>query len=140
MRPDFLPDANKNDEDIFSDEDIDRERTDVQTLLHTHCGATRDDNQDDNREEKIAYEHSKDAIRRANRMWAECEKKGRKMEGVKLTYDYSWKYSDDEMKQLKKETLRSQSQANKSDSASNAGDAFFDNKSSYSDKNSMSFS
>ena len=29
MRPDFLPDANKNDEDIFSDEDIDRERTDV---------------------------------------------------------------------------------------------------------------
>ena len=62
MRPDFIPDANKNDEDIFSDEDIDRERTDVQTLLHTHCGATRDDNQDDNREEKITYEHSEDAI------------------------------------------------------------------------------
>lgn len=38
------------------------------------------------------------------------------------------------MKQLKKETLRSQSQANKSDSASNAGDAFFDYKGSYSEK------
>lgn len=84
MRPDFNPDANKNDEDIFSDEDIDRERTDVQTLLHTHCGATRYDNRDDNREEKITYEHSKDAIRRANRMWAECEKK-RKEDGRRKT-------------------------------------------------------
>ena len=30
-RPDFIPEANKNDEDIFSDEDIDRERTNIQT-------------------------------------------------------------------------------------------------------------
>ena len=108
MGSDFIPDANKNYEDIFSDEDIDRERTDVQTLLYTHCGVTRDDNQDDHREgktKKMTHEHSKDVIRRFNRMWIECETKGRKMEGVKLTHDNSGKCSDDEMKQLKRPTL-----------------------------------
>ena len=75
MKPDFIPEANKNDEDIFYDEHIGRERTDVQTLLHTHCGVTRHDNEDDNTEEKVTHVHSKDAMRRANRMLAEYEKK-----------------------------------------------------------------
>lgn len=52
MRSDFIPDANKNVEDFFSDDDIDRERTDVQTLLQTHFEVARDDFQVDNRQEK----------------------------------------------------------------------------------------
>ena len=60
--PDFIPDANKNDEDIFSEEDIDRERTDIQSLLHTHFGTARDDNGDEGLEEHVIYEQSRDAM------------------------------------------------------------------------------
>ena len=83
MRPDFIPDANKNDEDIFSDEDIDRETIDIQRLLHTHCGTARDDNEDEGMEEKVTYEESRDAMRRASRMCATHEQNGRRTEGVK---------------------------------------------------------
>ena len=84
MRPDFIPDANKNDEDIFSDEDIDRERTDIQSLLHTHFGTARDDNGDEGMEEHVIYEQSRDAMRRATRMWAEHETHGWRTEGVNI--------------------------------------------------------
>ena len=82
LRPELIPDANQNDEDIFSDEDIDRERTDIQSLLHTHFGTARDDNGDEGIEENVIYEQSRDAMRRATRMWAEHEKHGRRTEGV----------------------------------------------------------
>ena len=48
----------------------------MQTLLHTHCGTTRDDNTYDNLADNIAYEHSKDVMRRANRIWGDDELKG----------------------------------------------------------------
>ena len=139
MRPDFIPDANKNDEDIFSDEDIDRERTDVQTLLHTHCGTTRDVNEDDSLEDSVTYAHSKDAMRRANRIWGKDELKGKSVKNVKQTKDNASKYGDADIQQLKKETLKSQYGANTSNSASNASEAFFESKGLYSEKNLRHF-
>ena len=75
MRPDFLPDANKNDEDVFSDEDIDRDRTDIQTLLHTHSGNTKDNNEDEGIEDAAAYVNSRDAMDRAYRLWTQDKAK-----------------------------------------------------------------
>ena len=41
MRPDF-PDANRNDEDIFSDEEIDMETVELDAWLRTHAGSTQE--------------------------------------------------------------------------------------------------
>ena len=75
MRPDFLPDANKNDEDVFSDEDIDRDRTDIQTLLHTHSGNTKDNNEDEGIEDAAAYVNSIDAMDRDCPLWTKDKAK-----------------------------------------------------------------
>ena len=42
MRPEFVPDSNKNDEDLFSDEEIDMETVELDALLRTHIGSTRE--------------------------------------------------------------------------------------------------
>ena len=83
MRPDFVPDANKNDEDIFSDEDIDREGTDIQTLLHTHSGNTKDNNEDKGIQDEATNEDARDAMNRASRIWTAHEENRRKRTDVK---------------------------------------------------------
>ena len=47
LRPDFVPDGNKNDEDIFSDEEIDKSKVDIKTLMNAHVESTRDNEEDD---------------------------------------------------------------------------------------------
>ena len=75
MRPDFLPDANKNDEDVFSDEEIDRDKTDIQTLLHTHSGNTKDNKENEGIEDAATYVNSRDAMDRACRLWTQDKEK-----------------------------------------------------------------
>ena len=42
MRPEFILDANKNDEDLFSDEELDMETVELDALLRTHVGSARE--------------------------------------------------------------------------------------------------
>ena len=133
MRPDFVPDANKNDEDIFSDEDIDREGTDIQTLLHTHSGNTKDNNEDKGIQDEATNEDARDAMNRASRIWTAHEENRRKRTDVKKKEVNFKKYAEIEMQQLKKETLKSQSQENNSIATANANDVFFESKGTYSE-------
>ena len=70
MRPDFVPEENKNDEDIFSDEEIDKSTVDIKTLLNTHVGSTRDNDEDD-MDDQTTYALSVQAMQQASRMWPE---------------------------------------------------------------------
>ena len=45
MRPDFEPSGNKNEEDIFSDEEIDKSKVDMNRLMDTHIGSTTDNDE-----------------------------------------------------------------------------------------------
>ena len=60
----------KNDDDMFSDEAIDKRTVDIQTLLHTHVGSTRDNDEDD-MDDQTTYALSVQAMQQASRMWPE---------------------------------------------------------------------
>ena len=139
MRPEFVPDANKNDEDIFSDEEIDREKTDVQSLLYTHTGATRINDEEENMADEINANKSRDAMQRASRMWAERSPKQESAVELKKDRIVQRKYSEDEIAQLKKEALRSQKQADHSSSALNTREASFEVKGTFSEQSLTSF-
>ena len=47
MRPECEPEANETDEDIVSDEELDRGKTNMQSLLHTHTDTTMIDVEDE---------------------------------------------------------------------------------------------
>ena len=64
------PDGNKNDEDIFSDEKIDRSKVDVDALMNTHVGSTKDNDAED-MDEQNTYALSVQAMQQASRMWPE---------------------------------------------------------------------
>ena len=72
-------------------------------------------------------------MNRASRIWTEHEENRRKTTDVKKREVNSKKYADIEMQQLKKETLKSQSQANSSIATANANDVFFESKGTYSE-------
>merc|ERR1712110_1106286 len=105
MRPDFTADADKNEEDIFSDEVLDREKMDVTSLLHTHWGTIRNDDVDGSRDEKTNYMHSRDAMQRTSRMWAEETPNRISAVHPNKNNNRHRKYSDEEIAQLKMETL-----------------------------------
>ena len=70
MRPDFEPSGNKNEEDIFSDEEIDKNKVDMNRLMNTHIGSTRDNDEDDFANDST-YGLSVQAMQQASRMWPE---------------------------------------------------------------------
>ena len=63
MRPDFIPNSAKHDEDIFSDEEIDMETVELDALLRTHLGSTRDTDTDTG----LAYVDSNDVADTLNK-------------------------------------------------------------------------
>ena len=112
MRPEFIPDASKNDEDIFSDEEIDMETVELDALLRTHVGSTREAGTDAtlNEANEAADDQKKqDAMNKSDEYW----KPGRTCQnmdpGLKQQRRMNRDYSEDVLKQLKKEVARSQS-------------------------------
>ena len=87
---------------MFSDEDIDRDRTDIQTLLHTHSGNTKDNNEDEGIEDAAAYVNSEDAMDRAYRLWTKDKAEIVKQADGKKLENNSRKYREDELQQLKR--------------------------------------
>ena len=111
MRPDFLPEANKNDEDLFSDEELDMEKVSLEELLRTHVGSTRDTveeavhNGDD---EEAPCKKTHEAISKSDAYW-----KGRNMTETKEPQPKRQRrlhgdYSGEVLKELKKAVSRSQ--------------------------------
>ena len=113
MRPDFTPNSAKHDEDIFSDEEIDMETVELDALLRTHLGSTRDTDTDTG----LTYVDSndaadtlnkQDAMNRSDAYWKPQDSEKQ----MELRSDFQRKmncdYSEKVLKQLKKEVTRSQ--------------------------------
>ena len=75
MRPDYIPAANKHDEDVFSDEEIEWQHAGVQKLLQTHTGSIKTDEQVAETDDISAEAECREAIQKASRLWAK-EPKG----------------------------------------------------------------
>ena len=138
MRPDFVPKENKNDEDIFSDEEIDKSTTDIKTLLNTHVGSTRDNDEDD-MDDQTTYALSVQAMQQASRMWPEESTTPDATLKKHATKRKLPKYSETELEKLKRETHRSQAQTQNFKAAADDIEASFEIKGSYSEKNLREF-
>ena len=111
MRPDFVPDANKNDEDIFSDEEIDMDTVSLDALLRTHVGSTREAGNEAATDEVGETAHgqtTQEAINKSDAYWKPLETVQKMEPRVKKQRQMNRDYSEDVMKQLKKEISRSQ--------------------------------
>ena len=71
MRPDFIPEANKNEEDIFSDEEIDMNTIGIDELLRTHTGTACaiEDQIVQESEDSNARKQTQQAMERSNEFW-----------------------------------------------------------------------
>ena len=138
MRPDFEPSGNKNEEDIFSDEEIDKSKVDMNRLMNTHIGSTRDNDEDDFANDST-YGLSVQAMQQASRMWPEEDSKtNRNLKRNKAKRTLS-NYNEADMQKLKKETQRSQAQTQNFQGPSDGKEASFERKGDYSESKLLNF-
>ena len=137
MRPDFEPSGNKNDEDIFSDEDIDKDKVDMETIMPTHVGSTRNNDEDDMTNDNT-YAVSLQAMQQASRMWPDETQVDMGSKRKKVRHNFP-NYNESELAKLKKETQRSQAQTEDFKVASDEKAPSFDKQGTYSEKSSHDF-
>ena len=87
--------------------EIDKGTVDIKTLLNTHVGSTRD-NEEDDMDDQTTYALSVQAMQQASRMWPEEKSSPDASMKENTTKRKHPKYSETELEKLKKETHRSQ--------------------------------